>query len=121
MSSPFSDNPYQSPEAPLEPPPPEPCPPRSPRYCVEAIAALVCSSVGCAFCGILVDPPICGVVVVEPIALILSMVTLKKTRDDPTLKGRGMAVAGMVVSIASFVLIAVLWELFLIGISNRPR
>jgi hypothetical protein len=99
MSSPFSENPYQTPQAPLEPPPPDPSPLRSRRYCTEAIAALVCSSVGCAFCGILVDPPFCGALVVEPIALILSIVALKKTRDDPNLKGRGMAIAGMVISI----------------------
>ncbi len=108
MSSPFSENPYQTPQAPLEPPP-YPSPFRSPP-CSEAIAALVCSIAGLFVCGILV----------EPIALVLSIVALKKIRDDPNLQGHGMAIAGMVISIVAIVL-AVLAVLFCIGIALWSR
>jgi hypothetical protein len=105
MSSPFSENPYQTPEAPIGPPPPPyPSPFRSPR-CPEATAGLVCSIVGLLVCGI----------VLEPIALILSIVALKKIRDDPSLEGHGMAITGLVISIVVLVL-SVLWLLFGFGI-----
>jgi peptidyl-prolyl cis-trans isomerase B (cyclophilin B) len=105
MSSPFSENPYQTPQAPLGPPPYYPSPFRSPRNCTEAIAALVCSIAGLFVCGILV----------EPMALVLSIVALKKIRADPYLQGRGMAIAGMVISIVVLVL-SILWLLFVFGI-----
>jgi hypothetical protein len=111
MSSPFSENPYQTPQAPLEPPPYYPSPFRSPRNCTEAIAALVCANVGMFFCGIF---PGCSFLI-EPIALVLSIVALKKTRDDPNLKGRGMALAGMVISIVVLVL-SILWLLLMASI-----
>jgi hypothetical protein len=117
MSSPFSENPYQTPETPTDPPP-NPATSRSRRYCTEAITALVCSSVGCAFCGALVDPPFCGALMVEPIALIVSIIALKKTREDPYLKGRGMAIAGMVISIA-IIALNILALLFFFGVAVR--
>jgi hypothetical protein len=119
MSSPFSENPYQTPETPTDPAP-NPAPSRSRRYSTEAIAALVCSSVGCAFCGILVDPPFCGALMVEPISLILSIIALSKIRNDPNLQGRGMAMAGMVISI-SVLAMSLLVLLILFGASFRSR
>lgn len=118
MSSPFSENPYQAPQASLEPPPHDPF--RSRRYCTEAIAALVCSSVGCAFCVILVGPPPCGALIVEPIALILSIIALRKIRNDPNLQGRGSAIAAMVISISVLVLTA-LAMLSFFALSFRRR
>ena len=55
MSSPFSENPYQTPRRRWS---------RRPiirllsvrPYCTEAIAALVCSLVGMLVCGILLEP-----------------------------------------------------------------
>ncbi len=110
MSSPFSDNPYESPQSPPGPSPYYPPPFRSPEYCTEAIAALVCSLVGLLICGF----------VVEPIALVLSIVALKKTRDDPNLQGRGMAIAGLVISIVVLAL-TVLSLLIVFGVAFRAR
>jgi hypothetical protein len=110
MASPFSENPYQSPEAPLEPPPSYASPFRTSRNCTEAIAALVCSLAGLLVCQILL----------EPVALVLSLVALKKIRHDPTLQGRGMAITGMVISIIVLVLNALV-ILFVIGVAVRGR
>jgi hypothetical protein len=97
MSSPFSENPYQTPEASLDPPP-NPSPFRSPRYCWEAITALVCAVIG-------IVPCLLSTIILEPFALVLSISALRKTRGDPNLKGRGIAIAGMTISIVGLLLI----------------
>ena len=107
MSSPFSENPYQTPQAPIGPPP-FPSPFGSPRYCTEAIVALVCSIVGPMVCAILL----------EPTALVLSIIALKKIREDPYLKGRGMAIAAVVISIA-IIALNILALLFFFGVAVR--
>ncbi len=66
---------------------------------------MVCSLVGLLVCGILL----------EPIAFVLSIVALKKIRDEPNLQGGGMAIAGMVISIIVFAL-SLLWLLFVFGV-----
>ncbi len=104
MSAPFSENPYQTPEAPLDPPPYDASPFRSPQYCTEAIAALTCSLVGVVFVCIFAYCTI----LIEPAALILSIVALKRIRGDPNLEGRGLAIAAMVISIVILALAALL-------------
>ncbi len=97
MSSPFSENPYQTPQAPLDPVP-YPSALRSPRYCWEAITALVCAIVGiipCLLC-----------ILLEPFALVLSISALRKIHGDANLKGHGIAIAGMIISIVGLGLIA---------------
>jgi hypothetical protein len=104
MSSPFSENPYQSPQSSCDPSPHDPLPsdpfaPASSRYCTEAIAALVCAIIGfvpCLLC-----------ILLEPIAMVLSISALRRMRREPNLKGHGMAIAGMIISVVGLLLLGV--------------
>jgi drug/metabolite transporter superfamily protein YnfA len=131
MSPSSSENPYRTPQSPPYRPPFH-----SSRYCTQAIVALVCSFVGLVVCGIVaawvhdaLATPVCWYVglflcgiVLEPTALSLSIVGLKKTREDPNLKGRAMATAGVVISVIVLVLsILVLLSIFWYDGSFRWR
>jgi hypothetical protein len=62
----------------------------------------------------------------EPVALLLSIVALRKIRDDPNPQGRGMAIAGMVISIGVlvpmiFLLLIVFIPLLVRQVGQAPR
>lgn len=117
MSSPSSENPYQTPQAPLGPPR-YPSRFRSRNYCTEAIVALIFAVVGLFLCCII---PACSICL-ESIALVLSIVAFKKIGNDPSLQGRGMAIAAMVISIcvlAPSLLLWLLWVAFTIFTQRR--
>ena len=67
------------------------------KYSGKAIAAFVLSLVGIFFAGL-----ICGV-----IGIVLGAIAINETSKNPMLKGFGISVAGLIISIADCVLMIV--------------
>lgn len=83
----------------LTPPPPPP-PPASnapqPQMVTERTSGLSMAALICGIIGLFMNP-------MSVVAIILGALGLSETSKDPSLKGRGMAVAGIVLGIVAVI------------------
>ena len=75
-----------------------------------AVAGLVCSLVGL---------PCCGLVLFSVLGLIFSAIALRQINRDPTQGGKGMAIAGLIISLVTLFFAIVVWLVVLVsGVSQ---
>ena len=62
--------------------------------------------------GMAVAGFVCSLIVCWPLGLIFSIIGMNQTKADPSQGGRGLAIAGLVISIVSAVLMFLFWGTF---------
>ncbi|MBE7076296.1 MAG: DUF4190 domain-containing protein [Clostridiales bacterium] len=72
------------------------------KFSGKAIAGFVLSLAGIVFAGM-----ICGI-----IGLILSSIALKNIKNNENLRGKGLAIAGLVISIIDIVIMIIYYGMF---------
>jgi hypothetical protein len=108
-----AENPYASPVAGTQPlsAGPYQFPQQATRTCGMAVAALIVSIVGLCICAIILCP----------LAIILGLNAKKAMDADPTLRGRGMATAAIIIGAVGLVLFVIAFILQIAQMSQMLK